>query len=119
VTTEARVREALREIVDPCTAATGSNLDVVEMGLVEAVEVADGEVRVAFRLTTPACHMVPYFIEEIESRVEPMAGVESVTVDTDNGMQWTPDMMTDAARERRQATLEGYEAHYGEEASAE
>ncbi|RXK51721.1 metal-sulfur cluster assembly factor [Halorientalis pallida] len=119
MTTEARVREELREIVDPCTAATGSNLDVVEMGLVDTVEVTEGQVRVAFRLTTPACHMVPYFIEEIESRVEPLGGVESVTVDTDNGMQWTPDMMTEAARERRQATLEGYESYYGEEASAE
>lgn len=119
MTTEARVREALREIVDPCTAATGSNLDVIEMGLVEAVEVADGEVRVEFRLTTPACHMVPYFIEEIESRVEPLDGVESVTVDTDDGMQWTPDMMTDAAREKRRSTLDRYDAHYGEEAPAE
>lgn len=119
MTTESCVRDELREIVDPCTAATGSNLDVVEMGLVDAIEVADGEVRVAFRLTTPACHMVPYFIEEIESRVEPLDGVASVTVDTDNGMEWTPDMMTDAARERRQATLDGYEAHHGEEASAE
>jgi metal-sulfur cluster biosynthetic enzyme len=118
VTTAERVRDRLREIVDPCTAATGSNLDVVEMGLVEAVDVTDGEVTVEFRLTTPACHMVPYFIEEIESRVDPLDGVDSVTVDTDDGMEWTPDMMTEAARERRQATLDGYEAHYGE-ASAE
>jgi len=100
------VREELRAIVDPCTAATGSNLDIVEMGLVESIDVASGAVHVSIRLTTPACHMVPYFIEEIESRVGPLAGVESVTVDTDDGMTWTPELMTDEATERRQAALD-------------
>jgi metal-sulfur cluster biosynthetic enzyme len=107
-----RVREELREIVDPCTAATGSNLDVVEMGLVDTIEASDGEIRVSFRLTTPACHMVPYFIEEIESRVDPLDGVESVTVDTDNGMEWTPELMSSAAREKRRAVLDRYDARY-------
>ncbi|MDZ7688990.1 MAG: iron-sulfur cluster assembly protein [Halobacteriales archaeon] len=52
------IRDALRDIVDPCSAATGSDLDIVEMGLVESVEVEDDEVIVEMRLTTPACHMV-------------------------------------------------------------
>jgi metal-sulfur cluster biosynthetic enzyme len=104
------VRDSLRDIVDPCTAATGSNLDIVEMGLLDAVTVDDGAVRVEMHLTTPACHMVPYFITEIEERVEPLAGVETVTVETDHGMTWTADMMDESAREKRRAVLDAYDA---------
>jgi metal-sulfur cluster biosynthetic enzyme len=107
-----RVREVLREVVDPCTAATGANLDVVEMGLVDTIDASDGDVQVSFRLTTPACHMVPYFIEEIETRVDPLDGVESVTVDTDSGMEWTPELMSSSAKEKRRAVLDRYDARY-------
>ena len=72
---EEAVREALGEIVDPCSAANGSNLNIVEMGLVKEVSVSDGEVVVEMRLTTPACHMVPYFIDEAEERLGVLPGV--------------------------------------------
>ena len=117
--TESAVREALGEVVDPCTAATGSNLDVVEMGLVESVEVENGEVRVAMHLTTPACHMVPYFITEIEDRVEPLAGVEAVSVETDDGLTWTADMMSESARAKWRAVLDAYDAQAAREDAAE
>jgi metal-sulfur cluster biosynthetic enzyme len=108
-----RLRDELRAVVDPCTAATGSNLDIVEMGLLREVEVSDGAVRVAMRLTTPACHMVPYFITEIEDRLEPLSGVETVTVDTDDGMQWGPEMMSETATAKRRAVLDAYDADTG------
>ena len=113
-----RIREELRAVVDPCTAANGSDLDVVEMGLLADLTVADGAVQVDLRLTTPACHMVPYFIVEIEDRLEPLDGVESVAVETDDGMQWSEELMTDAAREKRQAVLDRYDERY-EQASTD
>jgi metal-sulfur cluster biosynthetic enzyme len=108
VTTDEQIRELLRDIVDPCAAATGSNLDIVEMGLVKSIDVDDGHVRVDMRLTTPVCYQVPYFVEEIESRVQPLSGVESVTVETDNGFEWTPEMISADGKARRQAVLDGY-----------
>lgn len=110
MTTVEAVRAALRDVVDPCTAATGSHLDVVEMGLVEAVAVDDGAVTVHLRLTTPACHMVPYFVEEIEGRVGDLDGIVAVDVETDDGMSWTEDMMTAAARRKRRRVLDGHAA---------
>jgi len=111
---EEAIRETLREVVDPCSAANGSNLDIVEMGLVESVEVEDDEVRVEMRLTTPACHMVPYFIDEIEERVCTLSGVESVEVETDDGMRWTEDMMSDEAKEKRKAVIEKQRSRYAQ-----
>jgi len=111
---EKTVRDKLRDIVDPCSAANGSKLDIVEMGLVESVEVTDGDVRVEMRLTTPACHMVPYFIDEIEEGVGPLPGVESVEVETDDGMDWTTDMMSENAKEKRQAVIEKHRSRHTE-----
>lgn len=117
--TEERVREALSEVVDPCSAATGSRLNVVEMGLVEDIEVEEGDgdgdqVQVDLRLTSPMCHMVPYFYEEIEGRVGDLPGVASATLETDGGLEWTEDEMTEEAKRKRQAVLDGYEERFRE-----
>ena len=109
-----RIRDALRGIVDPCSAANGSNLDIVEMGLVKNIQVNDSDVRVEMRLTTPACHMVPYFIEEIEERVGALSGVESVEVETDDGMGWNTEMMSEEAKEKRQAVIEKQRSRHTE-----
>jgi metal-sulfur cluster biosynthetic enzyme len=119
MTTAEAVREACRGVVDPCTAATGSNLDVVEMGLLQSVDVTDGTVTVELRLTTPACHMVPYFVEAIEDAVGSLPDVEAVTVQADRGLTWTPDMMSDEAKARRRAVLDEYESRYADELPAE
>ena len=117
--TEARVRDALREVVDPCSAATGSCLNVVEMGLVKRIDVETGEdgdhVDVDLRLTSPMCHQVPYFFEEIEGRVGDLAGVASATLDTDYGLEWTEEMLSEEAQRKRQAVFDEQEARYRRE----
>lgn len=115
MTTTEEVRESLREIVDPCSAATGSNLNIVEMGLVKSVDISGGEVEVQIRLTTPACHMIPFFITEVRDRVGSLPGVATVEVDTDDGTEWTEDMMTAEAKETREEVLDRYEARYSRE----
>lgn len=112
MTSPEAVREALREVVDPCSAATGSNLDIVEMGLVKDVGVDDGHVRVDMRLTTPVCHMVAYFHEEVEKRVGGLAGVSSVTLETDDGLEWSEDMLSADAQAKRQAVLDHQRERY-------
>ena len=119
MTTTDSVEDALRDVVDPCSAANGSNLDVVEMGLVDGIDVSGGHVAVDLRLTTPACDMVAYFHEEIEERVGALAGVYSVDVTTDHGFEWTSDMMTDEAKRRRKAVVEEYAARQGERQEAD
>lgn len=112
MTRPAAVRDALRDVVDPCSAATGSALDIVEMGLVRSIEVEGGRVAVEIRLTTPACHMVPYFITEVSARVGALEGVEAVDVETDAGLEWTAGMMSAAATRKRAAVLGEYAARH-------
>jgi metal-sulfur cluster biosynthetic enzyme len=107
-TLEARVETALRSVIDPCSAANGSNLDVVEMGLVDDIRVLEGHVKVDLLLTTPACDMIPYFHESVEEQVGVLDGVDTVDVQTDHGFEWTEEMMTEAAKRRRAAVRKEY-----------
>ena len=115
----ARVCERLRDVVDPCSAATGSNLEIVEMGLVKSVDVDDGHVDVEMRLTSPMCHMVPYFYEEVESGVGDLDGVGSVELETDAGFEWSEELLSEGARRKRQEVLDEQAARYEAEQSAE
>jgi metal-sulfur cluster biosynthetic enzyme len=110
--TEAAVREALANIIDPCSATTGSDLNIVEMGLVKSVSIEGGDVVVDMHLTSPVCTMVGYFREEAEIAVGALDGVESVTVETDAGLEWHADMMTADAQAKRQRVLEQYQASW-------
>lgn len=110
-----QVRNCLHEIVDPCSAATGSNLDIVELGLVKAIDVEQGHVDIEMRLTSPMCHMVPYFMKEVEERVGNLEGVESTELETDDGFAWREEMMSEKARRQRQSVLKEHETRYQRE----
>jgi|GEM_PF-1798243 len=109
------VRECLHDVVDPCSAATGSSLDIVEMGLVKSIDVAGGDVSIEMRLTSPMCHMVPYFYEEVEDRVGDLEAVESVDLETDAGFEWDESLMSDEAKRRRQSVLDEHASRYQSE----
>ena len=100
--TEAAVRERLENVIDPCSEANGTDLDVIEMGLLRGIEIDGGDVTVDLRLTSPHCMMVPFFIERIGEEVAELGTVEAVEVTHDAGMEWTPDMITESGRRKRE-----------------
>jgi metal-sulfur cluster biosynthetic enzyme len=113
-----RVRRELDGIVDPCSAARGTDSSVVELGLVKDVEIADGTVSVEMRVTSPGCMMVPYFHREIDERVGSLDGVTAVELTTDAGMEWHPDMMSDGAQARREQRRQELREEYGDQIAA-
>ena len=90
----------LQEIIDPCSAATNVPLSIVEMGMIDKVEFASGNVLVAFRMTSPLCHALPYFEMEVERVLAEVPGIDVVTCTFDHGANWQPDDMTDVARQK-------------------
>lgn len=104
---EEEIRERLNEIQDPCSVATGSAVGLADMGLVEDVSVTpDGDVRISLRLTSPTCNMLGYMAEEANAKVRQLGGVRSVEVVADEGLDWSPSLMSPAAQERRRARVE-------------
>lgn len=102
----ADIRRALNAIGDPCSVGSGVPMGIEEMGLVESVDIdPDGNVVIKLRLTSPTCHMVSYFKVEAEDRASGVPGVRSVRAVSDIGLDWSPEMMSTAAKERRRAAL--------------
>jgi metal-sulfur cluster biosynthetic enzyme len=112
MTTVEAVHAALEGIVDPCSAATGVPLSILDMGLLRGVEIAGDEVLVDLRLTSPLCHQAPYFIMEVEQRVGALAGVGSVVCRTDIGVAWEPTMMRQDAVRRLTARRQELDARH-------
>jgi metal-sulfur cluster biosynthetic enzyme len=101
------ILERLDEIKDPCSAASGVPMGLSEMGLIDSVEIsADGDVEVNLRLTSPFCHMIAFLKKESIARVGALPAVRSVTVNADNGLDWSPGRISPAARSRRQQRLD-------------
>lgn len=103
---ESAVRERLKHVIDPCSAANGSDLNIIEMGLLDDILIEGGHVHVELMVTSPMCTMVSYFIKEVRNEVTELPEVDSVEVSADNGLQWTPSMMTEEAEAKRRRVLE-------------
>ena len=92
--TPAEVREALREVVDP-----ELGVNIVDLGLVYAIDVADGEVRVTMTMTTPACPLRDYIQDLVESTLlARLPAARRAVVDVVEDPPWSEDMMSEGAR---------------------
>jgi metal-sulfur cluster biosynthetic enzyme len=100
------IRHVLDTIGDPCSVANGVPMGLQEMGLVRDVQIdACGDVVIELRLTSPTCMMVGYFDVEVKNRVEQVPWVRSVQVVVDQGLDWSPSMMSEEAKDRRRESL--------------
>jgi metal-sulfur cluster biosynthetic enzyme len=90
---EAQIRAALHEVIDP-----ELGLDVVSLGMVGDIAVDGSFVSVDLRLTTMSCPFWSLFVDQVEAALLEVAGVEEVEVEFDRSRPWSPDRMTPEAR---------------------
>lgn len=102
------VYAALRQIIDPCSAASASPMNLVEMGLVREVTFSedDSRVDIHLRLTSPQCLMIAYMTKAARGLITQIAGVTQVEVHADHGLDWSPSMIEEAAQHRRRLQLQ-------------
>ena len=90
---EAVVRRLLSDVIDP-----ELGLDIVELGLLREITIADGTIDVCFTVTTPACPLSEFFIGEIRSRLEGLPGIDHVEPRLVFVPPWGPEQMSEDAR---------------------
>ena len=96
----------LDEIKDPCSVAAGTPFGLSEMGLIDDIDISDtGNVLVKLRLTSPFCHMIGFFKQEAVRRIEALAGINSVELVADNGLDWSPSRISASAMSKRESHL--------------
>jgi metal-sulfur cluster biosynthetic enzyme len=96
---EDQVREALKQVVDP-----ELFVNVVDLGLVYEVRVEEVEekssVAIDMTLTSPACPAGPQIIANAKDVLGRLEGVGAVDVKLVMSPPWSPDRMTDEARDQ-------------------
>ena len=95
VLTEERVRDQLRNVIDP-----EIGMDLVELGLIYDVGVHDEgrHVDVTFSLTSPMCPVGDMIQEQVETETLAIEGVETVNSQLTFDPMWSPEMMSPAAK---------------------
>jgi metal-sulfur cluster biosynthetic enzyme len=90
-----QVREALRLVIDP---ELGYN--IVDLGLIYFVGVQDGGVaNIVMTTTTKGCPATNYLKEGTRDGAWSVPGIEFVDVALTYEPPWTPEKMTDVAKE--------------------
>ena len=96
---EEQVREVLKEVIDP-----ELFVNIVDLGLIYTVTVyeVDGKenVTIEMTMTSPACPAGPQLIGNSKSAVGRIEGVGEVEIKLVMTPPWTPDMMTEDARDQ-------------------
>jgi len=90
---EEAVRRALRQVKDP-----ELDMNIVDLGLVYDVEVADGDVRIAMTLTSPGCPAGPMITNDVYKVVRALEGVQDVDVEIVWEPYWTPERIDPKVR---------------------
>ncbi|MEM9660329.1 MAG: metal-sulfur cluster assembly factor [Planctomycetota bacterium] len=97
---EDKVREALKQVIDP-----ELFVNIVDLGLIYEVKIDESEagdcsVEVEMTMTSPACPAGPQLLGQSKEAVGRMEGVSEVDVRLVMEPPWTPDRMTDDARDQ-------------------
>ncbi len=87
--------EALRTVVDP-----ELMINIVDLGLVYSINHSDRKVLVEMTLTSPACPAGPQIISQAKMALEKIPGIDAAELKLTMTPPWTPDRMTDDARDQ-------------------
>jgi len=98
--TEEAIREELKRVIDP-----ELFVNIVDLGLIYGVDVEEVEddkndIRIEMTMTSPMCPAGPQLINQCRLFVSQMPGVRNVDVKVVMSPPWTPDCMTEEARDQ-------------------
>ena len=98
---------ALDNCYDPC--CRERKISVVDMGLIESIEIENRRVGIEMVLTTGWCPFASRLLEMVTEEVGALPTVDSVDVDVVWDPTWTPERMSESAREKLKLPLEKLE----------
>ena len=98
---------ALDNCYDPC--CRDRKISVVDMGLIESIEIENRSVEIEMVLTTGWCPFASRLLEMVTEEVGALSTVDNVDVEVIWDPTWTPERMSESAREKLRLPLEKLE----------
>jgi serine O-acetyltransferase len=84
--TQDQVMTALREVIDP-----EIGMNVVDLGLIREIHIAEHETEVRMILTTPFCPLAGWITEQVKQKTEKVTGKPARVTVLDE--PWNPSMI--------------------------
>ena len=93
--TDEQVRDNLKNVLDP-----EIGINIVDLGLVYDVDVAEtNDVLVTMTLTSMGCPLGPVILQEVTNALQDLPELNSVDVKLVWSPAWSPDLMSEDARD--------------------
>ena len=87
------VRDALSTVIDP-----EAGMNIVDLGLVYGIEIADERIHVRMTMTTPACPMGDMILDQAHAAIATIAPDAAIERELVWDPPWTPALMSENAR---------------------
>ena len=97
---KAKIIDILKQCYDP-----EIPIDLWNLGLIYDIDMTTTEndkndVKITMSLTTPGCTMGQHMADDIKNKVKALEKINNIEVTVTFDPPWTPEMMTDYAREK-------------------
>lgn len=93
--TDTELIDALKQVIDP-----ELMVNIVDLGLIYAVDQTERKVLVTMTLTSPACPAGPQIVQQAKMALERLDDIDEATITITLSPPWTPDRMTDDAKDQ-------------------
>jgi len=93
--TQKQVLAKLKEVLDP-----EIGINIVDLGLIYGVGIEKSQVNIKMTFTTPACPLLGYLVNNVQSKVRELKGVSDVQVQFVWEPRWTPEKMSKEAKKQ-------------------
>jgi len=90
-----QIMSTLKKCYDPEIQA-----NIVDLGLIYDVKIKDGEVDIKMTLTSPACPMQYFIMEDIKKKILKIKGVKKVNIKLVFNPPWSPERMSSIAKKK-------------------
>lgn len=83
------VADLLYQVIDP-----EIGVNIVDLGLIYGLRVAEGQVLIKMSLTTPGCPLAGYIEDSIRRALWGLPGIDAIDVDVVWEPAWGPELMS-------------------------
>ena len=89
------VYDVLKQVYDPEV-----GINIVDMGLIYGVEIEGKKIDLIMTLTSPACPAGPHILTQVDDMLKTLEGVEDVDIKVVWTPPWSPDMLSEDAKDQ-------------------
>ncbi|MBI3342342.1 DUF59 domain-containing protein [Candidatus Curtissbacteria bacterium] len=89
-----QVFDKLKTCLDP-----ELGINIVDLGLIYAVNIEDSHVGILMTLTTPGCPLDSYFVKDITEKLKTIKGITDVSVELTFEPSWSPSKMSEESKD--------------------